>query len=192
MPAGEAVPVAVGDRMRDDRTQPADQRFEHRIEDQRARARDEQVDREPPAPPDGEDDRRRPDDRPQHAAATEPGDRLDHGHERGVARNQAVDPGRGAAVGGLQRRPLQAHQDEQEREHQRCGRDHSKRRQTAVPAVEGIGWHRPTLPAARRFTRAKVHTCLSFTERAAGCPSPAGGPADDRDPFHPDRPGQGK
>src|ERR1039457_6968450 len=43
--AREAVPGAVGDRMRHHRAQPADQRFEDRVQDNCARARDEQVDR---------------------------------------------------------------------------------------------------------------------------------------------------
>jgi hypothetical protein len=42
--------------MRDDRTQPADERFEDRIEHQRARAGHEQVQGQPPALPEREED----------------------------------------------------------------------------------------------------------------------------------------
>jgi len=162
VPAGEAVPVAVRDRMRDHRSQPPDQVLQHRVEHQRARAGDQQVEREPPAPPDRQDHRRGPDDRPEHPAAAQPGDRLDHGDYPGVPGDQGVDPGRGAAVGGFQRRPLQPHQDEQEREDQRRGRDHHEWHEAAA------GTGTPTVGEAERDAgrhgsctahRAADHTC---------------------------------
>jgi hypothetical protein len=36
-----------------------------------------------------------------------------------VARNEAVQPGRGAVIGGLERRPPQPDEEEQEREQER-------------------------------------------------------------------------
>jgi hypothetical protein len=112
-------------------TQPADQRLEYRVKRQHASASDQEVDREPPAAPDGEHDDGHPDQRPQHAAATEPGDRLDDADSHGMAGNEAVQPRRRAVVRRLERRPLQSYQDKQEREDERrCGYD-GKRRESA-------------------------------------------------------------
>ena len=132
MPAGKAVPGAVGDRMRHQRAQPADQRFERRIQDECARGGDEQIDRQSPALSQREDDRRSSDYRPEHAVATQPGNGLDHGDERGVTRNQAIDTGRAAVVGRFQWRPLQAHEDKQDCEDRRRRGDRDQRRETAA------------------------------------------------------------
>jgi hypothetical protein len=117
--------------MRHHRAQPADQRFEDRIQRERARTGDNQVDGQPPPPPKREDDRRGPDNGPQHAIAAQPGDRLDHRNDRGVARDQAVQADGGMVVGRLQRCPLQAYQDEQNREDNRRDGDRGQRHQTA-------------------------------------------------------------
>ena len=69
--------------------------------------------------PDHQHHDRHPDQRPEHTAAAKPGDRLDDADNRGVACDEAVQPGRRAVIGGLKRRPLQPHQDEQEREDER-------------------------------------------------------------------------
>ena len=131
--AGEAVPGAVGDRMRHHGAQPADQRLEDGIQGQRARAGDEQVGGQPPAPPDGQDDRRGRDHGPQHAVAAEEGDRLDHAHQGGVACDQAVDARGGPVVGRFERRPLQAHREEQDDEDQRGDGDRDQRREAVRP-----------------------------------------------------------
>ncbi len=132
VPAGEAVPLAVRHRVRHHRAEPADQRLEHRIEHQHAAARHQQVDRQPPAVPERQQERRRPDERPQHPAAAQPGDRLHDGDGGGVTGDQAVEPGRGVVVGGLQRGPLQPYQHEQYREHQGRHRDHHEGGQAPV------------------------------------------------------------
>jgi hypothetical protein len=132
VPAGEAVPDAVGDRMRHHRAKPPDQRFEDRVKHERTRAGDNQVDRQPPPPPDRENGHRGRDDRPQHAIAAQPGNRLDRRHECGLARDQAVDASRGKMVGRLQRWPLQAHQNQQDREDRRRGDNRGERRETAA------------------------------------------------------------
>jgi hypothetical protein len=89
----------VRDRVRNHRAQPADQRFEYRIQHERARAGDNQIGRQPPSPPDREDDRGRRDDRPQHPVAAQPGHCLDHGDDCGVTRDQAIEAGRCAVIG---------------------------------------------------------------------------------------------
>jgi hypothetical protein len=158
----------VGDRVRHHRPQPADQRFENRVQHECARAGDEQVDRQPPAAPEREDDRRRQHDSPQHAAAAQPGDRLDRGGERGVARDQAIDTGRGAVVHRLQRRPSQAHQNEQHREDHRRGCDRDQGREIAERTVGGAGRHdRQAAHPASLYTARGCH-------RAAERPSSAG------------------
>ena len=119
VPAGEAVAVPVSDRVGDHRAQPADQYLEDGVKRQRACPGDQQVDREPPAAPDREHHDRQPDQRPEHAAAAEPGDRLDDAHHRGLAGDEAVQPGRRVVIGRLERRPPQPHQDKQEREDER-------------------------------------------------------------------------
>jgi hypothetical protein len=144
VPAGEAVALAVGDGMGDHRAQPADQCLEHRVKCQHAGASDQKVDREPPPAPDGEHDDGHPDQRPQHAAATEPGDRLDDADSHGMAGDEAVQPRRRAVVRRLERRPLQSYQDKQEREDERRRGDDGKRCKSA----SGSGRHGP--PAAHR------------------------------------------
>ena len=116
VPAGEAVAGPVGDRMGDHRAQPADQRLQHRVKRQRAGPGHQQVDGEPPAAPDRQHDRGHPGHRPQHPAAAQPGDGLDHADHGRVPRHQAVQPGRGAVIGRLKRGPLQPHENKQERE----------------------------------------------------------------------------
>ena len=151
MPAGKTVAVTVGDRMGDHRAQPADQRLEDRVERQHPGAGDQQVDRQPPPAPDGQHDGGRADQRPQHAAAAQPGDRLDDADHRGVAGHEAVQPGCCAVIGGLERRPLQPYQEQQEREEQRrCG-DDGERRESAPGS--GSRGHGPRLPIMSGFTR---------------------------------------
>src|SRR6266702_8557238 len=155
----------MGDRMRHHGTQPANERFEDGIQGQRARAGDEQVGREPPLPPDREDDRRRRDHRPEHAIAAQPGDRLDDAHRRGVAGDQAVEIGCGSVVGRFQRRPLQAHSDEQDGEDHRRDGHRDERRETAVPAADGFGFHgRGTALSANAHTSSP----LAFVAETAG------------------------
>jgi hypothetical protein len=69
----------------------------------------------------------------------------------GVPRDQAVDSGRGIVVGRLQRGPLQAHEDEQDREEQRGGSDRGQWREAAVLTVDGAGRHDRMLPKPRVF-----------------------------------------
>jgi hypothetical protein len=74
---------------------------------------------------------RRPDQRPEHAAAAEPGDRLDDADHRGVVGDKAVQSGRRAVIGRLERRPLQPYQDKQEREDERRRGYDGERRDSA-------------------------------------------------------------
>ena len=123
VPAGEAVAVAVRDRVRHHRAQPADQGLEHRVEHELAGARDQQEDREPPAPPDGEQDDGGTRHRPQHAAAAQPGDRLDDADQCGIAGDEAVQPRCRVVIGGLKRRELQPYKKQQNSENERRNGD---------------------------------------------------------------------
>ncbi len=174
--AGEAVPAAVRDRVGHHRAQPADQVLQDRVQDQRAGAGDQQVASQPPAAPEGQEDRRHPDDRPQHPVTAQKGDRLDHRHQGGMPGDEGVDPGSGAVVGGLQRVPLQADQDEQDREDQRGAGHHEQRGEAAVsglvpvggPAAEGVSRHGRQVPAARAFThRWRVRVPSAQADRQA-------------------------
>ena len=129
VPTGEAVTGAVGDGMGDHGAQPADQGLEDRVQRQFPGPGDQEIDREPPLPPDGQQDHGRSDQGPQHPAAAQPGDRLDHADNRGVPGDQAVQPGRGAVISRFQRRPLQSHQQEEQRKDDRRGGDNTKRSQ---------------------------------------------------------------
>jgi len=104
--------------MRHHRAQPADQRLEYRVEYQGACPRHEQVDREPPAPPDGQ--RERGQAMTVHSTPSLPSQvtALTMRPARRAPR-QVVDPGGGAVVDGFERGPLQPYAREQQPEDKR-------------------------------------------------------------------------
>ena len=136
VPAGEAVPGAVRDRVRDHRASrpTSDLRIGSSTS---ARPGDQQIEGQLPAPPDRHHGRGHAEHGPQHAVAAQPGDRLDHRDQRRVPGDEAVQPGRGVVVSRLQWAPAQPHRDQQHGEHQRGHGHHDQVRCRAAGLVGG-------------------------------------------------------
>ena len=170
MAAGEAVSAAGGDRVRDDRAQPADGRLERRIEDQRT-GPGHHEERDQPVPPADEQQHGRDDDQPdQDRVAAQPGDEPEGEDHRPVPGNRSVQGGGHPMVDRLQRYPLQPHEHEQHTEQQRPGTDRGYLQQ--LPAAQaggrgGVDRHDRPVPG-----RASIHTpARVWPHRHSGNPS---------------------
>jgi hypothetical protein len=116
VPAREAVARRGGHRHVDDRAEPADQRLQGGIEQQRADAGDDQVDRESRSPPDQQHDHRDGDQRNHEPAAAQPGHRLQRRDDPGMRGYQRVQAVVGLRVEPLQRSPVEVDEQEQHAE----------------------------------------------------------------------------